>query len=123
MARVFVIGVGMTKFEKPGRRPADYPEFAKEAITKVLQDANVPMNKIEHAASGYLYEDSTSGQRAIYEVGITGIPIYNMDNNCATGSTALILAKQFIESGINDCVLAVGFERTERGSLTTKVYG
>ncbi|KAK9687790.1 Thiolase, C-terminal domain [Popillia japonica] len=120
MGRVFVIGVGMTKFEKPGKRPADYPEFAKEAITKALHDAKVPMSKIEQAAAGYVYGDSTSGQRAIYEIGMTGIPIYNVNNNCATGSTALILAKQFIEAGINDCVLAVGFERMEKGSLKPK---
>lgn len=65
--------------------------------------------------------DSTSGQRALYEVGMTGIPIYNVNNNCSTGSTALILAKQLIESGNNDCVLALGFEKMERGSLMSKV--
>lgn len=120
MNRVFVIGVGMTKFEKPGKRTDDYPEFAKEAITKALSDARVSIGEIEQAAIGYVYGDSTSGQRAIYEVGMTGIPIYNVNNNCSTGSTALILAKQFVESGLNDCVLAVGFERMERGSLQPK---
>jgi acetyl-CoA acetyltransferase len=45
----------------------------------------------------------------VYEVGMTGIPIYNVNNNCATGSTALNLAKNFIEGGIYDCVMALGF--------------
>ncbi|KRT79120.1 hypothetical protein AMK59_8617, partial [Oryctes borbonicus] len=120
MGRVFVIGVGMTKFEKPGKRDDDYPELAKEAILKALQDARVSMSEIEQATVGYVYGDSTSGQRAIYEIGMTGLPIYNVNNNCATGSTALFLAKQFVESGLNDCVLAVGFEKMERGSLTSK---
>lgn len=52
---------------------------------------------------------------------MTGLPIYNVNNNCSTGSTALLIAKQFVESGQNDCVLAVGFEKMERGSLTSKV--
>lgn len=65
--------------------------------------------------------DSTSGQRALYEVGMSGIPIYNVNNNCSTGSTALFMAKQFVESGLNDCVLALGFEKMEKGSLSSKV--
>ncbi|XP_071054619.1 sterol carrier protein 2-like isoform X2 [Onthophagus taurus] len=120
MGRVFVIGVGMTKFEKPGKRDDDYPGYAKEAILKALDDAKVKMTDIEQATAGYVYGDSTCGQRAIYEVGMTGIPIYNVNNNCATGATALLLAKQFIEFGQNQCVLAVGFEKMERGSLAPK---
>ena len=69
----------------------------------------------------YFVGDSTSGQRAIYQIVTSGIPIYNVNNNCSTGSTALLLAKQFIESGQSDCVLALGFEKMETGSLTLKV--
>lgn len=58
--------------------------------------------------------------RAVYEVGMTGVPIYNVNNNCATGSTALHLAKKFIEGGVYDCVMALGFEKMERGSLSMK---
>lgn len=65
--------------------------------------------------------ESTCGQRALYEIGMTGIPIYNVTSNCSTGANALILAKQLIETGQNDCVLAVGFEKMERGSLGAKV--
>ncbi|KAH8357062.1 hypothetical protein KR200_009488 [Drosophila serrata] len=121
--RVYVIGVGMTKFEKPGRR-ADvcYPDFAKEAITKALQDAGIKFEEVQQAVAGYVYGDSTCGQRAIYEVGMTGIPVYNVNNNCSTGSSALYLAKQIIESGNTDCVLALGFEKMERGSLSSKYF-
>lgn len=65
--------------------------------------------------------ESTCGQRALYEIGMTGIPIYNVTSNCSTGANALILAKQLIETGQNDCILAVGFEKMERGSLGAKV--
>jgi sterol carrier protein 2 len=64
--------------------------------------------------------ESTSGQRAIYQLGLTGVPVYNVNNNCSTGSTALFLAKQLVEGGLTDCALAVGFEKMEKGSLGAK---
>jgi sterol carrier protein 2 len=66
---VYVVGVGMTKFEKPGRRAGwDYQDFALEAGTKALIDANLKFDDIEFAAVGYCYGDSTCGQRAVYQV-------------------------------------------------------
>lgn len=119
--KIFVIGVGMTKFEKPGRRDDfDYPEMAKESVLKALEDARLSIKNIDQACVGYVYGDSTCGQRALYEIGMTGIPVYNVNNNCSTGSTALLMAKQILESGNGDCVLALGFEKMERGSLTSK---
>ena len=121
MARkVFVIGVGMTKFEKPGSRSWDYPDMAKEAGEKALADAGIPYTAVEQAAVGYCYGDSTCGQRAVYQLGMTGIPVYNVNNNCSTGSTALFMAKQFVAGGLADCVLALGFEKMEKGSLGAK---
>ncbi|MBY0278899.1 lipid-transfer protein [Candidatus Binatia bacterium] len=118
--KVYVVGVGMTKFEKPGAKAWDYPDMAKEAGEKALADAGIAYDLIEQACVGYCYGDSTCGQRAIYTLGLTGIPIYNVNNNCSTGSTALYMAKQFIEGGIADCVLALGFEKMEKGSLGVK---
>jgi len=118
--RVFVIGVGMTKFEKPGRREGwDYPDMAKEAGTKALADAGIDYSLIQQVAVGYVYGDSTCGQRAVYQLGLSGVPIYNVNNNCSTGSTALFLAKQLIEGGVSECVMALGFEKMQRGSLTS----
>jgi sterol carrier protein 2 len=116
--KVYVIGVGMTKFEKPGNH--DYPELGQVAVKRALLDASIDYKEIEQACIGYVYGDSTSGQRALYNVGLTGIPIYNVNNNCSTGSTALFMAKQFVEGGIANCVLALGFEKMERGSLGIK---
>jgi len=119
--RVFVCGVGMTKFEKPGRREDfDYPDMIRESVTDALNDAGVKYENIEQAVCGYCYGDSTCGQRGLYEMGITGIPMYNVNNNCATGSSALHMAKQLVSGGLANCVLAVGFEKMERGSLQSK---
>ncbi len=116
--RVFVIGVGMTKFEKPGRREGwDYPDMTRESGTKALDDAGVDYSQIEQGYVGYVYGDSTCGQRALYELGMTGLPIVNVNNNCSTGSTALFLAAQAIRGGLADCTLALGFEKMQPGSL------
>ena len=120
MSRTFVIGVGMTKFEKPGSKDWDYPDMAKESGTKALADAGIPYDDVEQAYVGYCYGDSTCGQRAVYGLGLTGIPVINVNNNCSTGSTALFMARQAIKGGLADCVLALGFEKMEKGSLGVK---
>ena len=88
-----------------------------------FKDAGVDYGEIQQAYAGYVYGDSTCGQRAVYEVGLTGIPVFNVNNNCSTGSTALMLGKQAIEGGIAECVLVVGFEQMERGALASKFNG
>ena len=118
--RAFVIGVGMTKFDKPGTKQGDYPDWAQEAASKALADAGVPYEDLEHVFAAYCYGDSTAGQRAVYGLGLTGVPVVNVNNNCSTGSSALYLARQFVRGGLAECVLAVGFERMELGSLGSK---
>ncbi|MGW6424821.1 lipid-transfer protein [Nocardia sp. NPDC055053] len=115
--KVFVVGVGMTKFEKPGELEWDYPDMAREAGTKALADAGIDYDRVEQAYVGYVYGESTSGQRAVYELGLTGIPVVNVNNNCSTGSTALYLAAQAIRGGLAECTLALGFEKMQKGSL------
>ena len=118
--RTFVIGVGMTKFDKPGTKEGDYPDWAKEAGEMALADAGIAYDDVEQAYAGYCYGDSTYGQRAIYQLGLTGIPVVNVNNNCSTGSSALFLARQAVRGGSADCALAVGFEKMEKGSLGMK---
>ncbi|SDK12985.1 MULTISPECIES: lipid-transfer protein [Bradyrhizobium] len=115
-SRVYVAGVGMIPFVKPGAN-APYPVMGAEATALALADAGVGYDMIQQAYAGYVYGDSTCGQRALYQVGMTGIPIINVNNNCSTGSTALFLARQAIESGALDCVLALGFEQMKPGAL------
>lgn len=115
---VLVAGIGMTPFKKPGDN-LPYPDMAAQSIRQALQDAGLAYGDVQEVYAGYVYGDSTSGQRAVYEVGMTGVPIINVNNNCSSGSTALYLARKAIASGAADCVLAVGFEQMPRGALQT----
>ncbi|MGO1070720.1 lipid-transfer protein [Lysobacter sp. CA199] len=116
---VCVLGVGMTRFAKPGASP-EYFEMARAAGLAALEDAGIGFERIEQTYAGYVYGDSTCGQRAVYELGLSGIPVVNVNNNCSTGSTALWLARQAVESGAAECVLALGFEKMEKGALGSK---
>jgi acetyl-CoA acyltransferase len=118
--RTFIVGVGMTKFDKPGTKDGDYPDWAKQAGERALADAGISYQEIEQAFAAYCYGDSTAGQRALYGLGVTGIPVVNVNNNCSTGSSALYLARQSVKGGLADCVLALGFEKMEMGSLGAK---
>ena len=117
--KVFVAGVGMIPFAKPG---ASEPYFVMgaNAARVAMQDARVDFGKIEQAFVGYVYGDSTCGQRALYDVGMTGLPIVNVNNNCSTGSSALFLARQAVAGGLADCVLALGFEQMAPGAIAAQ---
>ena len=114
--KVIVAGVGMTKFAKPGQNDP-YPEMGAAAVRAALEDAGLDYSDVQQAYAGYVYGDSTCGQNVLYKVGMTGIPVVNVNNNCSTGSTALYLARQAVEAGIVDCALAVGFEQMRPGAL------
>jgi len=116
--RVVVAGVGMIPFSKPGAG-APYPAMGAAATRAALDDARIAYAQVEQAYVGYVYGDSTAGQRTLYDVGMTGIPVFNVNNNCATGSTALFLARQAIEAGAAECALALGFEQMAPGALGT----
>jgi len=113
---VFVAGVGMTPFVKPGTE-APYTEMGAHAVRMALEDAGLDYGLIQQAYAGYVYGDSTAGQAMLYTVGMTGIPVINVNNNCSTGSTALYLARQAVQSGAVECALAVGFEQMARGAI------
>src|SRR5215510_4900220 len=117
---VCVIGVGMTKFERCER---DFTELVQEAVTDALKMAGVGPENLEQAFAGYVNGMSTQGQRALYGMGIGGLPVYNVHNYCSTGSTALHLGYQAIASGMNECVLAFGFEKMEKGPLEKQLSG
>jgi acetyl-CoA acyltransferase len=118
--RVFIIGVGMTKFARCER---DARELGQEAATAALQDAGIAYDKIEQGFCGYINGMSTLGQQTLYGIGMTGIPVYNVNNNCSTGSTALYMAYNAIRFGQNDAVLALGFEKMQKGPLENQLPG
>ena len=113
---VKVAGVGMIPFTKPGQSD-DYPIMGETAARIAIEDAGIKYSDIGQAYVGYVYGDSTAGQAAVYGLGMTGIPVINVNNNCATGSSALFLARQAVESGMVDCALALGFEQMVPGAL------
>lgn len=109
----------MVKFAKPGASE-EYDVMATKAAQAAIKDAGIRFEDIQQAYAGYVFGDSTCGQRAVYSVGLTGIPVINVNNNCSTGSTALYLARQAVEGGMAECVLALGFEKMEKGALGSK---
>jgi len=117
-APVYVLGVGMSKFIKP-RGKVDYPEMGFEAGVKAMVDAGINYDEVDQGVACYVYGDSTSGQRVFYQFGMTQIPIFNVNNNCSTGSTGIYMGRQFVASGTADVVLVVGFEKMFPGSLQT----
>jgi sterol carrier protein 2 len=113
-----IAGVGMVKFTKAGRSPA-YDAMAADAARQALADAGIDYRDVQQGYVSFVIGDTTSGQQALYQVGLTGIPIVNVNNACASGSTALYLARQAVESGVVDVALAVGFEQMLAGALAS----
>jgi acetyl-CoA acetyltransferase len=110
--RVFVVGVGLTKFDKPGARPDwDYPDMAGEAVEEALRDAGARYDDVQQVAAGYCFGNTAAGQRAVYPLGLTGVPVINVNNACASGSSALYVARGLVAAGLADCALALGFEK------------
>ncbi|MBX3509734.1 MAG: hypothetical protein KF700_00930 [Hyphomonadaceae bacterium] len=116
MTAVLVAGVGMVKFAKPGASEP-YPQMTASAIRAALADSNLRLEDVGMAAAGFCYGGSGCGQRSLYEVGMTGMPVFNVSNACSTGSSAIYLARQAVESGATDVALAFGFEEMRPGAL------
>lgn len=106
----------MIPFTKPGKSE-NYNVMGETAARAALDDAGIDYSLVQQAYAGYVYGDSTAGQAAVYGLGLTGIPVINVNNNCATGSSALFLARQAVASGAVECALAVGFEQMKPGAL------
>ena len=116
MSKVFVAGVDMVKFAKPGQQKP-YREMASTAIKGAVAEAGIDPQLIEQAYGSYIYGDSTCGQYAMYDAFMSGIPVVNVNNNCSSGSTAIFLARQAVQSGAVECALAFGFEEMQKGAL------
>ncbi|MCP4752759.1 MAG: lipid-transfer protein [Proteobacteria bacterium] len=116
MRNVNVIGVGMTKFTTP-KALIPYNQMGLEAARDALKDAGIDYKEVQQAYVGYVYGDSCAGEKVMYDLGTTGIPVFNVNNNCSTGSNALFLARQAVAAGIIECAMAVGFEQMTPGAL------
>ena len=114
--KVVIAGVGMVPFRKPGQSPS-YDLMGAQAADAALADAGIQYGLVEQAFVGYVYGDSCAGQAALYHLDINGTPIFNVNNNCASGSSAFALASQLVESSAVECALALGFEEMTPGAL------
>jgi len=115
-SEIVIAGVGMVPFKKPGQSDT-YDVLGESAARAALADAGISFALIEQAFCGYVYGDSCAGQAALYRLDINGIPIFNVNNNCASGSSAFALATQAVESGNVECALALGFEEMLPGAI------
>jgi len=117
MTGVSIVGVGMHPF---GRHAPDFTGMAMgvAAVRLALKDAGVGWADIGYAVGG----SNVSGKpdTMVSLLGLTGIPVVNVNNNCSTGSSALFLARQAVKGGLVECALALGFEKMEPGSLGVK---
>ena len=116
MSNALVAGVDMVKFAKPGQQKP-YREMASTAIKGAVVEAGIDPCLIEQAYGSYIYGDSTCAQHALYDAFMTGIPVINVNNNCSSGSSAIFMARQAVQSGAVDCALAFGFEEMQPGAL------
>ena len=119
MSKVYVAGVDMVKFAKPGKQES-YRVMASKAIQGAIADADIDSFLIEQAYGSYIYGDSTCAQYALYDAFMSGIPVVNVNNNCSSGSTAIFLARQAVQSGSVECALAFGFEEMQPGALASQ---
>jgi acetyl-CoA acetyltransferase len=115
-SEIVIAGVGMVPFKKPGQSDS-YDVMGENAARAALSDAGISFSLIEQAICGYVYGDSCAGQAALYRLDINGIPIFNVNNNCASGSSAFALATQAVESGNAECAMALGFEEMMPGAI------
>lgn len=123
-SKTYVVGVGMTPFNSPKKSASlssdpesDYFDLAVEAGVKALLDAGITYDEVDQGFGCYVFGDSTCGQRVFYSLGMTGIPIVNVNNYCSAGSAGLWLANQAIKSGAAGCAMVVGFDKMYPGAL------
>jgi acetyl-CoA acetyltransferase len=115
---VYVAGVGMTAFGRhEGKRSA---ELGQEAVQAALANAGLDYSAVEIAYCGHVLQGTTAGQKVLYGVGMTGIPIFNVENACASGTSALRAAAMAVGFGMAKVALAVGFEVMGRGAIPTR---
>lgn len=120
MRKVVISGIGMTNF---GSFPS-VPNYvlATQAIIAALKDAGIAWKEIQSAYCGSVYQGTGAGHQALREIGLSGIPIVNVENACSSGSSAFRLGYQAIASGIYDRVIALGFEKMPKGAIASTAF-
>ena len=119
MREVYVLGVGLHPFGRFGDK--DVIEIGREAVINAIRDAGLPWQKVGAAYCGTVFAGPMAGNKVLARVGLTGIPIMNVENACASGGSALRAACQSIAGGFCDVALAFGMEKMPRGFIAGNV--
>lgn len=121
MREVYIVGVGLHKFGRFEDKSLE--QMAEEAIVMALRDANnMSFKEVQAAFCGTMHGGSSAGHRALAGVGLTGIPIVNVETACASSASCLMLAYQGIAGGHYDVVLAFGEEKMPKGFMRMTSY-
>lgn len=115
--KVLVAGVGVVPFRQPTAGGASYEEMAFQAMAKALRESQLGFGRIQQVYAGYAHGHSGLGQRACARLGMTGSPIFNVNNNGLSGSTAFYLARQAVESGATESAMVLGFDEILPGEI------
>jgi acetyl-CoA acetyltransferase len=123
---VVIAGTGLTRFDsydgEKGRAFREGYELGTEAILHALQDADMEWQHIQAAFCGTVYQNTGSGHQAIDRIGMTGIPIVNVENACSSAASAFRLACQSVAMELHDVVLAFGYEKMPRGFIRSTAW-
>src|SRR5581483_9215561 len=115
MRQVYALGVGMVRFGRYPETPVE--DLGAAAALAALADAGLPPTAVEAAYCGHVSQGMTLGERILDRAGLAGIPTANVENACASSSTALNLAWLAVAAGQHDAVLVIGAEKMRRGLL------
>uniref|UniRef100_A0A1I8JJG4 propanoyl-CoA C-acyltransferase n=2 Tax=Macrostomum lignano TaxID=282301 RepID=A0A1I8JJG4_9PLAT len=128
--RILITGAGMTRFTRPQASPNDslgyeFDQLAEQAAAEALRDSGIEYSSVVAVVASYCYGDPACGQRVAYRLGLTGVPVFNVNNNCSSGSSAIALSRAILIAnstiGANPGpVLVLGFEQMERGGLSRR---
>lgn len=123
---VAIAGVGLTRFDvydgEKGQAYKEGYELGMEAVLHALDAANMEWKDVQAAFCGSVYQNTGSGHQAIDQIGMTGIPIVNVENACSSGASAFRLAYQSVATGLYDVVLAFGYEKMPRGFIRSTAW-
>lgn len=120
MREVFIAGIGLTKWGV--YEDQECYEFGSEAMFKALADAEMVWADMQAAFCGSVYQGTASGHQAMKEIGLTGIPVVNIENACSSGGSALRLAYLMVAAEIYDVVIAMGMEKMPRGPIPSTAF-
>lgn len=120
LRKVYIGGIGIVRFQRYDDQ--EYYDFGSQALLNCLEDADMGWKDIQAAFCGNVYAGTGKGHQVISEVGLTGIPIINIEQACSSSSAAVRLGYQMIATELYDTIIVLGFEKMGRGLLASTAF-